>query len=376
LLDELGKGAFGLVSKGILKESAAVPGYLVAVKSLLPTSASSDRKELLEESAVMAQFAHPNVTQLIGVCTVGKQLLVVLEYCENGSLKYYLEKHPEIDEATRLLFALDCCNGLAHVHQKGFVHRDVAARNALISSERRAKIADFGLSRETDDNSAYYKSKGGQLPVRWTAPEALEDRKFGEKSDVWGFGVLVHEIYTQAALPYKGLNNQRVWIDVLAGYRIPCAPGCPDKVYQLMTRCNSLYPVTVVKQPNHTCYPALVLLHSFLPLTYIMLPPFLPAPARGTPSPTPSHPLLHMAVIRCWMADPKERPTFQEMSKFWGQQYTAVSGNPLPEGEVSTSVKEGDSHQGRRETKYVRFCIGCTGCRQLPSACGWPLLLR
>jgi len=277
LVDELGKGAFGLVSKGVLKESS-LPGYLVAVKSLLPGTAASDRRELLEESAVMAQFSHPNVTQLIGVVTAGKPLLAILEYCEHGSLKSYLEDNPNIGLVTQLLFCLDSCRGLAHVHQKGFVHRDVAARNVLISSEGRGKIADFGLSRETDEDSAYYKSRGGQLPVRWTAPEALEDRKFGEKSDVWSFGILVHEIFTQAALPYLGMNNQRVWIDVLAGYRLPQANGCPDAVYDMM--------------------------------------------------------------LRCWKEDPKDRPTFAQLGKFFGEQYTNTSGLPLPDGEIALKVEE------------------------------------
>jgi len=154
----------------------------------------------------------------------------------------------------------------------------VAARNVLISSEGRGKIADFGLSRETDEDSAYYKSRGGQLPVRWTAPEALEDRKFGEKSDVWSFGILVHEIFTQSALPYLGMNNQRVWIDVLAGYRLPQPDNVPDVVYAMM--------------------------------------------------------------LRCWKEDPKDRPKFVELSEFFGEQYTTTSGLPLPDGEVKAKTDD------------------------------------
>ncbi len=123
----------------------------------------------------MAQFRHANIVQLLGVVSVGKPVLVVLEYMEYGSLKGYLEKN-DVDEATRLLFAGDCADGLNHVHSKGFVHRDIAARNILVSSERRCKVADFGLARDTDE-SDYYRSRSGQMPVRWSAPEALEERK-------------------------------------------------------------------------------------------------------------------------------------------------------------------------------------------------------
>lgn len=117
LLDELGKGAFGLVYKAILKESVYQPGYLVAAKSLHEKCTAGDRQELLEEAAVMAQFHHPHVTALVGVVTVGKPTLVVVEYMEHGSLKGYLEKH-EVTRTQQVLWAGDVAEGLAHVHSK------------------------------------------------------------------------------------------------------------------------------------------------------------------------------------------------------------------------------------------------------------------
>ena len=74
------------------------------------------------------------------------------------------------------MIAGDCAEGLAYLSSHNFIHRDIAARNVLLSSERRAKIADFGMSREAIDSN-YYQSKGGQLPVRWTAPEGDEWHK-------------------------------------------------------------------------------------------------------------------------------------------------------------------------------------------------------
>lgn len=82
-----------------------------------------------------------------------------------------------------------------------------------------------------------YKSRGGQLPVRWTAIEGLEDRKFNEKTDVWSCGVLIYEIWTRAELPYKGWSNQKVWVEVAAGYRLPRPNGCRDDVYEKMRAC-------------------------------------------------------------------------------------------------------------------------------------------
>ena len=82
-----------------------------------------------------------------------------------------------------------------------------------------------------------YKSRGGQLPVRWTAIEALEDRKFSDMTDVWSCGVLLYEIWTSGMLPYKGWTNQKVWVEVAAGYRLPRPDGCPADIYDRMRAC-------------------------------------------------------------------------------------------------------------------------------------------
>ena len=114
-------------------------------------ASNADRQELLEEAAVMAQFESPFVVQLVGVITVGNPVYVVLEFMEYGALKSYLEKK-EVSMEQKLLWAGDCCEGLAHVHSLGFIHRDVAARNVLVSSEKRCKISDFGLAREMEED--------------------------------------------------------------------------------------------------------------------------------------------------------------------------------------------------------------------------------
>ncbi len=85
-----------------------------------------------------------------------------------GCLKLYLRLHLPVFHLHQL--AADCAEGLAYLASLNFVHRDVAARNVLVSSEWRAKICDFGFSRQIQD-SGYFISEGGSIPVRWTAPE-------------------------------------------------------------------------------------------------------------------------------------------------------------------------------------------------------------
>ena len=236
IIEALGKGNFGEVSKGFLTEHADLPGYLVAIKILHQTSDSAGaRTELLTEASVMAQFNHVNIVCLVGVVTVGDPLMVVLEYCEKGALNSYLEKN-ETSTGQKLHIAAACAEGLEYLASLKFIHRDIASRNVLLGADMTAKIADFGMSRASKDKN-YYVSKGGALAVRWTAPEALEHQKFSEKSDVWSFGILLFEIWTKASLPYGGMNNQKVWIEVAAGYRLPCPDGCLKEVHGIMQQC-------------------------------------------------------------------------------------------------------------------------------------------
>eukprot|EP00043_Microstomoeca_roanoka_P012816 m.124683 g.124683 ORF g.124683 m.124683 type:complete len:1648 (+) comp15598_c3_seq1:166-5109(+) len=236
-LDILGSGNWGQVAKGILEEhkQAGLPGFLVAIKMLKTTNIDS-QDELMREAAFMAQLNNDFVVKLHGVCTFDGPLMMVMEYCEHGSLQAYLRDH-DMSPRYQLQVLGDAASGLMYLASRGVVHRDVASRNVLLSSEWRGRIADFGMSRESEAESAYYHSRGGAVPVRWSAPEALEHHKFSEKSDVWSFGILCHEMYTKAELPYSGWSNQKVWVSVMDGYRLPQANSCPDFVYAMMMQC-------------------------------------------------------------------------------------------------------------------------------------------
>ena len=71
------------------------------------------------------------------------------------------------------------------------------------------QIADFGMSRALQD-AEYYVSRGGKIPVKWTAPEALSYKKYSTASDVWSFGVVLYEIWTLGIKPYHKMDNTEV----------------------------------------------------------------------------------------------------------------------------------------------------------------------
>ena len=83
-------------------------------------------------------------------------------------------------------------------------NQDLAARNILVNESLVCKVADFGLSREieSDDTSGAYTTKGGKIPVRWTAPEAIAYRKFTSSADVWSYGVVMWEVRTNVFIAW------------------------------------------------------------------------------------------------------------------------------------------------------------------------------
>jgi serine/threonine protein kinase len=98
------------------------------------------------------------------------------------------------------------------------------------------KITDFGLSRDLADD--YYIVKhGGKIPIRWTAPEAVKNRKYSSSSDVWSYGILVYEIWSLGERPYGSWGNQMVISHLTDGYRLPPPAHCPRPIYALMIDC-------------------------------------------------------------------------------------------------------------------------------------------
>ncbi|KAM4854583.1 ephrin type-A receptor 5 isoform 5-T5 [Thomomys bottae] len=234
----IGAGEFGEVCSGRLK----LPGKRelpVAIKTLKVGYTEKQRRDFLGEASIMGQFDHPNIIHLEGVVTKSKPVMIVTEYMENGSLDTFLKKNDGQFTVIQLVGMLrGIAAGMKYLSDMGYVHRDLAARNILINSNLVCKVSDFGLSRVLeDDPEAAYTTRGGKIPIRWTAPEAIAFRKFTSASDVWSYGIVMWEVVSYGERPYWEMTNQDVIKAVEEGYRLPSPMDCPDALYQLMLDC-------------------------------------------------------------------------------------------------------------------------------------------
>uniref|UniRef100_F7HGR6 Protein tyrosine kinase 7 (inactive) n=1 Tax=Macaca mulatta TaxID=9544 RepID=F7HGR6_MACMU len=247
----LGKSEFGevfLAKAQGLEEGVAET--LVLVKSLQ----SKDEQQQLDfrrELEMFGKLNHANVVRLLGLCREAEPHYMVLEYVDLGDLKQFLRISKSKDEklksqplSTKQKVALctQVALGMEHLSNNRFVHKDLAARNCLVSAQRQVKVSALGLSKDVY-NSEYYHFRQAWVPLRWMSPEAILEGDFSTKSDVWAFGVLMWEVFTHGEMPHGGQADDEVLADLQAGKaRLPQPEGCPSKLFRLMQRCWALSP--------------------------------------------------------------------------------------------------------------------------------------
>ncbi|XP_010338285.1 tyrosine-protein kinase Fer isoform X1 [Saimiri boliviensis] len=228
----LGKGNFGEVYKGTLKDKTSV-----AVKTCKEDLPQELKIKFLQEAKILKQYDHPNIVKLIGVCTQRQPVYIIMELVSGGDFLSFLRKKKDELKLKQLVkFSLDAASGMSYLESKNCIHRDLAARNCLVGENNILKISDFGMSRQ-EDGGVYSSSGLKQIPIKWTAPEALNYGRYSSESDVWSFGILLWETFSLGVCPYPGMTNQQAREQVERGYRMSAPQHCPEDISKIMMKC-------------------------------------------------------------------------------------------------------------------------------------------
>ncbi|KAL3318953.1 DNA glycosylase/AP lyase ros1 [Cichlidogyrus casuarinus] len=290
----VGCGAFGKVWEGWLhinmeKKSESFKKVALKVRN----SKTLTEAQFKREAALMQRYQHRNIVKFYGVSfdSPGLQCLV-LEMMDQGSLRDYLHRarpqlspslvtgfqnaissqkssaaHSANTESTHvgsnlsqladtnsngttvielpaslnvadlIVIMKDIAHACEYLENQKFVHRDIAARNCLVShshpSGRIVKLCDFGLARDLYKNDYYRTCNEPKLPVRWMSPEAIREGLFTTKSDIWAYAVTCWEVMTLGADPFYGRMNMDVMTLVLAGHVLGRPENCPEELFVL-----------------------------------------------------------------------------------------------------------------------------------------------
>ncbi|KAL6607033.1 hypothetical protein ACP70R_042686 [Stipagrostis hirtigluma subsp. patula] len=194
----LGQGSFGPVYKAVM-----ATGEVVAVKVLASDSSQGER-EFQTEVALLSRLHHRNLVNLVGYCVEKGQRILIYEYMSNGSLArlLYGDNKRSLSWQERLQIAHDISHGIEYLHEGAVppvIHRDLKSDNILLDHSMRAKVADFGLSKEEvyDGRKSGLKGTYGYMD-----PDYMSTNKFTKKSDVYSFGIILFELIT-------GINPQQ-----------------------------------------------------------------------------------------------------------------------------------------------------------------------
>ena len=144
----------------------------------------------------------------------------------------------------RVAMMQQICQGMEKLAKEGIIHRDLAARNVLLfhydptnPAATSVKVTDFGLSVGISGCRTHATVQGNQLPDRYLSPEAIQRRRFSEKSDVWAFGVTMWEILTNGNHPYALVTDSAILAHVFGGGRLSRPDDCPEDLWSIVQQC-------------------------------------------------------------------------------------------------------------------------------------------
>ncbi|XP_017839237.1 tyrosine-protein kinase-like otk [Drosophila busckii] len=244
-----------------IKEESSSPQIssaeqLVLVKALNKVKDEQACQEFRRQLDLLRGISHKGVVRLFGLCRDKDPHYMVLEYTDWGDLKQFLlatagkmntatatSSPPPLTTSQLLAVAYQIARGMDAIYRARFTHRDLATRNCVISSEFIVKVSYPALCKDKYSRE-YHKHRNQLLPVRWLAPECIQEDEYTTKSDIFAYGVVVWELFNQATkLPHEHLTNeqllQRAQDNTLEW---SVAEGTPTSLKDILLTCWSANP--------------------------------------------------------------------------------------------------------------------------------------
>ncbi|KAJ4710419.1 Protein kinase [Melia azedarach] len=231
--DEIGKGAYGRVYKGLDLEN----GDFVAIKQVsLENIAQEDLNIIMQEIDLLKNLNHKNIVKYLGSLKTKTHLHIVLEYVENGSLANIIKpnKFGPFPESLVAVYIAQVLEGLVYLHEQGVIHRDIKGANILTTKEGLVKLADFGVATKLTEADLNTHSVVG-TPY-WMAPEVIEMSGVCAASDIWSVGCTVIELLT-CVPPYYDLQPMPALFRIVQDEHPPIPDSLSPDITDFLRQC-------------------------------------------------------------------------------------------------------------------------------------------
>ncbi|KAJ1389657.1 Serine-threonine/tyrosine-protein kinase, catalytic domain [Sesbania bispinosa] len=231
--DEIGKGAYGRVYKGLDLEN----GDFVAIKQVsLENIAQEDLNIIMQEIDLLKNLNHKNIVKYLGSLKTKSHLHIILEYVENGSLANIIKpnKFGPFPESLVAVYIAQVLEGLVYLHEQGVIHRDIKGANILTTKEGLVKLADFGVATKLTEADVNTHSVVG-TPY-WMAPEVIEMSGVCAASDIWSVGCTVIELLT-CVPPYYDLQPMPALFRIVQDEHPPIPDSLSPDITDFLHQC-------------------------------------------------------------------------------------------------------------------------------------------
>ena len=218
----------------------------INLKSIPPNRLEATKSDIFKEIAVMGELRSTFTVQIFGSIMRRTESIIIMEYCEGGSLRAFLDNSESFltrGDIVQALLEIAC--GMKYLHSHNVIHRDLKSPNVLIGKDGSFKIADFGQSKSASlATSATMAGSGGTGTAAWNAPEVHEDEEVTSKADVYAFAIIIWECLTKD-YPWEGLTMMQIGRKVCDKELRPAVKDSMDPVLrELMEVCWATNPST------------------------------------------------------------------------------------------------------------------------------------
>lgn len=203
LLEEVGSGGMGVVYRALDRRTREIVAVKLLHQQLLEDL--ENRRRLISEGHLLATFNHPHIVRVHEVGESEGHGYIAMEYLPGGDLKQYIREHHPLPEDRIRNLAVQVAGGLAYIHKRNIIHRDLKTGNIMLADDGSVRIMDFGLSRSPLVTTM--TSLGTVIgTLGYVAPEQITNRGIDHRSDLFSLGVVLYELLT-GEMPFAGENE-------------------------------------------------------------------------------------------------------------------------------------------------------------------------